>query len=158
MGTFPRIDGEDLEGRALELPIDLPPFPVVLLVAFHRHHHRTVAAWQQEIGSLAAADPTLEVFEIATMPKLYATSKDLINDGMRSAVPDREARSHTVPVYTDVGEFARSLGLRSLDTVYVYLTGDDGWIRWSQEGEPDPTKLAELQQALAEQDTSAEVP
>ena len=156
METFPHIEGEDLEGRAVEVPAGLPPFPVVLLVAFHRHHYRVVATWHEEIRALTASGSTPEVFEVAAMPKLYSTSKDLIDDGMRSAVPDPEARTHTLSIYTDVGEFARALGLRSLDTVYVYLTGGDGRIRWSEEGEPDPAKLAELARVLAEPDAPPE--
>jgi hypothetical protein len=153
---FPRIEGEDLEGRAIEVPEGLPPYPVVLLVAFHRHHYRVVATWHEEIRALSTPGPTPEVFEVAAMPKLYSSSKDLIDGGMRSAVADPEARSHTLSVYMDVGEFARSLGLRSLDTAYVYLTGSDGRIRWSEEGEPDPTKLADLERVLSEPDTSSE--
>jgi hypothetical protein len=153
---FPRLEAEDLEGRALELPGDLPPYPVVLLVAFHRHHHTTVDSWCKKLTPFEAAHPDLEVFEVATMPKMYATSKDLIDDGMRSAVSDPCARAHTLSAYTDVGEFARALGLRSLDTVYVYLTGRDGEIRWSEEGEPDPTKLGELAGVLEDPGTSAE--
>jgi hypothetical protein len=153
---FPRLEAEDLDGRALELPGDLPPYPVVLLVAFHRHHHTTVDSWCKKLTPLEAARPELEVFEVATMPKMYATSKDLIDDGMRSAVSDPYARAHTLSVYTDVGEFARALGLRSLDTVYVYLTGSDGEVRWSEEGEPDPTKLDGLEAAMSAEDTTVE--
>ena len=58
---FPPLDADDLNGRAVSLPQDLPGDPTIVFIAYKRNQQPSINAWVarlglQELGGLAWAE------------------------------------------------------------------------------------------------------
>ncbi len=71
-----------------------------------------------------------------------------IDGGMRSGIPDPEARARTITLYTDVGTFRQALGLESEDTIYGVLLDEQGAVVEIVEGDFDENKLADFADSI----------
>lgn len=73
----------------------------------------------------------------------------LIDGGMAVAIPSPAVRERTLTVHTDVPKMMAVLRITSAETISTLLVALDGQILWRSKDAYDPTKGAELAQALA---------
>jgi len=147
---FPQLDTRNLESTAVVVPDDLPPGPRIVLLAFRRWHTAALAEWGDSLAQLQERCPGLTVWEIPVLSRAYVAGRFYIDREMRAATPDRHDRRHTLTAYTDLPTFAKSLGVPTLDEVYVVLIDARGDILWRREGSVSDDALAQLEGVLQE--------
>jgi len=124
--SFPTLKGADLNGRSLTLPRDFPaPFNLVF-VAFQMRQQADVDSWRPFVEEARKTRPSLAVFELPTIARAYRLMQFVIDNGMRSGIPDRETRAATVTLYTDVKAFTRALGIQTTRQIAVLVVTPAG--------------------------------
>jgi hypothetical protein len=126
--VFPAVKGADLNGRSLTLPGDFPaPFSLVF-VAFEMRQQADVDSWRPFVEAARKTRPALAVFELPTIARGYRLMQFVIDNGMRSGIPDRQTRAATVTLYTNVKAFTRALGIRTTRQIAVLVVTPAGEI------------------------------
>ena len=116
---FPTLETRSLEGDAVRVPDDLPSNPSIVLLPFQRWHQDLIETWDGVLGELAREHPTLSVWEVPALSRLYVPSRFFIDGGMRAGIPSPDTRRHTLTAYTDLRVLARKLSLPGFDTLHV---------------------------------------
>jgi hypothetical protein len=134
---FPTLTARDLEGGSLTLPDDVIGSPCVLLIAFQRWQQSLVDGWTVFLEHAEERFPSMDVYEVAVLSRVYVPARPLIDGGMRSGVAEPSKRTRTLTVYTDVRGFLRSLGVLSTETIQVVVLDHNGHAVWDHEGAID---------------------
>ena len=145
---FPTIVAHDLEGRRYEVPGDLPVGPRILVIAFQRWHTELVERWQPALDRVVAEHPGSTWWEIPALSRIYTPARGFIDGGMRSGIPDVEARRHTLTSYTDLRALAAALALPSFETIYVLVVDASGEVVWMGSGEGSEEASSQLDEAV----------
>lgn len=142
---FPRIESENLNGDAVTLPDNLAGNPGLVLVAFKQRQQINVNTWLDQLETIEAGIDGVRVIETPTISgKRWGWMAGFIDNGMRSGIPDLEARARTITLFTDVGEFREALGLESVDTIYGVLLDEQSRVVDVVEGDFTDEKLQRL--------------
>jgi hypothetical protein len=144
---FPRVDAEDLNGKAVILPKDLPGNPTVILVAFIRKQQGEIDQWIEALELKNEASST-EWIELPYVGSNARPFKAFIDKGMKSGITSAEARARTITVYEDHKIIVDALKLKGLDRIYVIVAEPGGKIRTLVEGTPDEEKKQSVLSAL----------
>jgi hypothetical protein len=146
--VFPNIKSADLNGRPLSLPGDFPaPFSLVF-VAFEMRQQDDVDSWRPFVEQARRHRPALGVFELPTIARGFRLMQFVIDNGMRSGIPDRENRAATVTLYTDVAAFTRALGVESTKEIAVLVVTPTGGILARVSGRYSAEAAAPIERAL----------
>ncbi len=146
--VFPSLKGADLNGRSLTLPDDFPaPFSLVF-VAFEMRQQADVDSWRLFVEETRKARPSLAVFELPTIARGYRLMQFVIDNGMRSGIPDRETRAATVTLYTNVKAFMRALGIRTTRQIAVLVVTPAGEVLAHVSGRYSAEAAAPINKAL----------
>lgn len=145
---FPSVSGENLHGERVTFPDDLKGQPALVLVAFKREQQADVDTWLNQLDAIEAAIPGIRVIETPTISSArWGWFAWFIDGGMRSGIPDPDARARTITLYTDVGKFRDILGMETDTQIYAVLLDANGRVRLVESGTftPDaPQRLSEL--------------
>jgi hypothetical protein len=147
-GTFPKLTASNLQKKPLSLPGDFAGDRNLLLIAFQRKQQEDVDTWLREMKRFESS-PDFYYYELPTISKLNPIARWFINRGMRSGIPDPEARARTITLYLDKTEFKKTLNLPDESQIYAILVDRAGRVHWRAEGDFDEAKAAGLQQALS---------
>ncbi len=147
-GTFPKLTASNLQKKTLSLPGDFAGQRNLLLIAFQRKQQENVDTWLREMKRFESS-PDFHYYELPTISKLNPIARWFINRGMRSGIPDPEARARTITLYLDKTEFKKALNLPDESQIYAILVDRAGRVHWRAEGDFDEAKAAGLQQALS---------
>ena len=147
-GTFPELKASNLQKKTLSLPGDFAGERNLLLIAFQRKQQENVDTWLREMKRFKSS-PGFHYYELPTISKLNPIARWFINRGMRSGIPDPEARARTITLYLDKAEFMNALNLPDENQIYAVLVDRVGRVHWRAEGDFDEAKAASLQQALS---------
>lgn len=147
-GTFPKLTASNLQKKPLSLPGDFAGDRNLLLIAFQRKQQENVDTWLREMKRFESS-PDFQYYELPTISKLNPIARWFINRGMRSGIPDPEARARTITLYLDKTEFKKALNLPDESQIYAILVDRAGRVHWRAEGDFDEAKAAGLQQALS---------
>jgi hypothetical protein len=146
--VFPTLKGADLNGRSLTLPADFPaPFSLVF-VAFEMRQQADVDSWRPFVEAARKARPSLPVFELPTMARGYRLMQTVIDNGMRSGIPDPETRAATVTLYTDVRAFTGALGIETTRQIAVLVVTPAGEVLGHVSGRYSPETAAAIDTVL----------
>jgi hypothetical protein len=146
--AFPNITSADLNGRSVSLPGDFTaPFSLVF-VAFEMRQQADVDSWRPFVERARRKRPTLAVFELPTIARGFRLMQFVIDNGMRSGIPDRETRAATVTLYTDVAAFMRALGVESTREIAVLVVTPTGEILARVSGRYSEKTAAPIEKAL----------
>lgn len=146
-GTFPKLTASNLQKKTLSLPDDFAGERNLLLIAFQRKQQENVDTWLREMKRFESS-PDFHYYELPTISKLNPITRWFINRGMRSGIPDPEARARTITLYLDKAEFKKALNLPDENQIYAILVDRTGKVYWRSEGDFDEAKAASLQRAL----------
>ncbi len=146
---FPSISAQDLEGKTLTIPKDLPGVSNLAVLAFSREHLRPMETWSPHFSRLEQDFPGLGVWQIAALSKAYRIFRSAIDGGMRAGVADPRMRAHVLTSYLDLPSLQRALALPDLRDIHLYLLDRSGTIRWHTSGAWTGDRLAGLVEALA---------
>ncbi len=146
---FPQITAKNLNNEEVTLPDDLAGNPALVLVAFKQRQQINVNTWLDQLELIESTIEGVRVIETPTISgKKWGWMAGFIDGGMRSGIPDPEARARTITLYTDVGTFRQALGLESEDTIYGVLLDEQGAVVEIVEGDFDENKLADLADSI----------
>ncbi len=145
---FPELKGQSLTEVDYRLPAGLPGRVRVVIMAFERDQQELVDTWIPALVALEEEAPGFRFFEIPTISSSYRVIRGWIDGGMRSGIPDEEARARTITVYTDVSDVADALRLPTRETIYTMLLDDEGRVVWQVSGPRTDAALEELKAAV----------
>ena len=142
---FPPLDADDLNGRAVSLPQDLPGDPTIVFIAYKRNQQQSINAWVarlglQELGGLAWA-------ELPVVGRGAALFRTFVDNGMRSGITSTAMRGRTITIYSSQRAFNKALGIDGRDEIYIALVGRDGQVHVLIEGDVTDEKIAQLRAA-----------
>jgi hypothetical protein len=147
-GTFPELTAKNLQEKTLSLPGDFAGERNLLLIAFKRKQQQNVDTWLREMKRFESF-PDFHYYELPTISKLNPIARWFINRGMRSGIPDSEARARTITLYLDKEKFKNALNLPDENRIYAILVDRKGQVHWRTDGDFDEAKAASLQRALS---------
>lgn len=147
---FPVVKGSNLEGRDFVLPRDFEGDLNLVFIAFERDQQTLVDSWIPTTKSLIQSYAGLRYYELPTIKKMNWVMRSIINRGMRSGIPDKEARKATITLYMNKDKLKQPLGLPHEDTIYVLLVDAAGKVVWRVEGARTGAKEADLRAAIAD--------
>jgi hypothetical protein len=145
---FPTLHGESLSRRPFEIPAGLGGNRNLVFVAFLQHQQRDIDRWMAALGDAEHTYPGLCVYEVPLLRRFPHMYRRMIDGGMRAGIPDPKTRDRTITVYTDRGEFLRTVGLPDEGSIWVVLLDRAGTILWSHIGALTDDALPSLQDAL----------
>ncbi len=148
--TFPRVTGDNLNGRHFEIPSQLDAPFNILLVAFYQRQQDDVNTWLDTAREMAAAHANVEYYELPTMNSGWGLVRAWIDGGMRSGIPDSGARDRTITLYTDTGKLRELTGIDSPERIWVGVVDREGRVYWSARGRATEESLRELRKAVAD--------
>jgi hypothetical protein len=130
----PRVTGKNLNGQTVRFPEDIRGRPALMLIAFRRYQQQDIDTWLGRMDDLRAAIPDLHVMELPVLRTPYLLMRSVIDGGMRSGIPDPEARARTITFYLDKRSFRKAFGLGPEDRIYAVLADREAAILNVQEG------------------------
>lgn len=146
--SFPRLEGRDLQRRAVSLPDGFEGERNVVIVAFRREHQTLVDSWVPWLDARASVDPGLRFYEMPTIGTQWSPARRMIDGGMATAIGDPVVLQRTITVYTDVRRVTDGLSIDRTDTVWLFLVDATGAVRWRGHGAFDDDVAASLGAAL----------
>lgn len=145
---FPTITAENLNKEKITLPDDLAGKPALVLIAYQRQQQENVNTWLGHLDTIEQAIPGVRIIETPTISSMkWGWFSGFIDGGMRSGIPDQQARARTITLYTNVGKFNDALGIESTKTIYALLLDEQGRVVTMVEGDFSDAKLAQLTDA-----------
>jgi hypothetical protein len=145
---FPTVRSDNLEGKTFTLPADFAGERNVVFIAFEREQQKDVDTWVPFVGKQIAANPGTEYYELPTIKKMISLMKWTINKGMKSGIPDKGAREHTITLYIDKEPFKHDLAITDEKTIHVLIVDRAGNVLWRTSGVFTDDKAAALAAAL----------
>jgi len=145
---FPSISAQNLEGKTLTIPKDLPGTSNLVALAFSREHLGPIETWSPHSSRLEQDFPGLGVWQVAALSKAYRMFRSAIDGGLRAGVADPRLRAHVLTAYLDLPSLQKALALPDLRDIHLYLLDGLGTIRWHASGAWAADRLAGLIEAL----------
>ena len=145
--VFPTIEAEDLNGRDVTLPGDLPSEKSLVLLAFKRHQQSAVDTWIEGMD-LRGGELDGRWVELPTIARGWRILKSWTDSGMRSGITAFEDRARTITIYRDQDAFVERFGQEGIDTVYALVVDRRGHVYQVEKGEYAPEAAERLIAAL----------
>lgn len=143
--TLPSLVADDLNGRTMRLPQDLPGDPTIVFIAYKQRQQPNVNAWVRRLGLTEAATPAW--VELPVVGQGARMIRSIIDNGMRSGITSTAMRARTITIYSNRSAFNRALGINDMSQIYVLLVDRDGTVRTKIEGDVTEAKVDQLRAA-----------
>jgi ATP10 protein len=145
---FPKVKGQNLEGRKFNLPEDFEAKLNLVAIAFYGNHQELVNTWLPAVGRLTSKHEGLKFYEIPTLSKENGLARAFIDGGMRAGIPEKATREVTITLYLDRASFLQSIGETSDRTIYTLLVNQKGDILWRGDGAYTKVQEESLEKVL----------
>jgi hypothetical protein len=143
--VLPKLSTNDLNGRKVELPSDLPGNPTIVFIAFKQNQQPSVNAWVNRLGLQAEGGPAW--VELPVVGRGAALVRKYIDNGMRSGITSKEMRARTMTLYSNRQAFNRSMEIPTMSQIYVALVKQDGAVLAMIAGDVTEAKVDKLRAA-----------
>jgi len=144
--TFPALTLEDLNGRALSFPQQLPGAPTIVFIAYKQRQQADIDAWVMALELQEIGGPAW--IELPVVGRGAALIRPIIDNGMRSGIASPDMRARTFTVYTSRAAFNAAMGIADMRQIYVAVVAPDGTVRALIAGDVDEAKIARLRAAM----------
>ncbi|MBD3213146.1 MAG: hypothetical protein GF311_11110 [Candidatus Lokiarchaeota archaeon] len=145
---FPELEGSNLEKKLFNLPNDLQGRLNIIIIAFKRTQQSDIDEWRFYLSEKIQEEDDIHIYEIPTLSYSYRFMRFMIDGGMRSGIPDREIRDHTITLYLNKNSFKKALDIKSEDKIHLLLLDNEGNIFWRDKGKFYDKKMKELLKTL----------
>ena len=142
---FPDLEADDLNGRTLSLPKDLPGKPTIVLIAFKRKQQSSVDAWVDRLDLLPEGGPAW--IEMPVVGRGAAIFRSFVDKGMRAGITSEFMRGRTITIYSSRRAFNNALGIQSMKDIYVALVDPNGTVHILIQGDVSEEKMKKLRSA-----------
>ena len=142
---FPDLEADDLNGRTLSLPKDLPGKPTIVLIAFKRKQQSSVDEWVDRLDLLPEGGPAW--IEMPVVGRGAAIFRSFVDKGMRAGITSEVMRGRTITIYSSRRAFNNALGIRSMKDIYVALVDPNGTVHILIQGDVSEEKMKKLRSA-----------
>ena len=142
---FPQLDADDLNGRSVSLPQDLPGDPTIVFIAYKRNQQPSINAWVAHLGLQERGGAAWA--ELPVVGRGAALFRNFIDNGMRSGITSTAMRGRTITIYSSQRAFNRALGIDGRDQIYTALVGRGGQVHVLIKGDVTEDKIARLRAA-----------
>ncbi len=148
---FPTVTGKNLHGDRFTLPGDFTGSINIVLVAFQREQQPEVDTWLPLAKELEAEHPEfVRYWELPTISSGYKWMSFIIDNGMRSGIPDSTARERTITLYIDRHPMLKALEIPNTDEIEVFVLDADGYVRWRDRGSRTDAGTKGIRSAIGE--------
>ena len=142
---FSLLDADDLNGRAVSLPQDLPGDPTIVFIAYKRNQQPSINAWVARLGLQERGGAAW--VELPVVGRGAALFRNFVDNGMRSGITSTAMRGRTITIYSSQRAFNMALGIDGRDDIYTALVGRDGQVYVLIAGDVTAEKMAQLRAA-----------
>ena len=139
---FPDLEADDLNGRTLSLPKDLPGQPTIVLIAFKRKQQSSVDEWVDRLDLLPEGGPAW--IEMPVVGRGAAIFRSFVDKGMRAGITSEVMRGRTITIYSSRRAFNNALGIQSMKDIYVALVDPNGTVHILIQGDVSEEKVKKL--------------
>jgi hypothetical protein len=150
MTTFPTVQTQDLNGRRVTLPADLPGRATIVVVAYDQEDQPAVDTWVPFLSRLAEDVPDVGFVELPVVGETSWVGRRLLDFYMRQGIPDSGARARTITLYVDRQTFRDALGLPAESGIWLLLIDQEDQIAWRARGSFEEGAATSLEQAVEE--------
>ena len=144
---LPRMTGEALSGRSLEIPSAMSGTPTVILFSFSNEGGRDARRWAERIGDQADSMKGTDVVYVLEMQAVPRLIRSVVALGIKRGVPPA-VRDRMLVLDRDDALWRRRLGVTTTDRSYAVLVGADGRIRWMSHAEFSDAEFERLRAVL----------
>ena len=142
---FPDLEADDLNGRTLSLPKDLPGKPTIVLIAFKRKQQSSVDEWVDRLDLLPEGGPAW--IEMPVVGRGAAIFRSFVDKGMRAGITSEVMRGRTITIHSSRRAFNNALGIQSMKDIYVALVDPNGRVHILIQGDVSEEKMKKLRSA-----------
>ena len=90
---LPKLTADDLNGRILALPADLPGDPTIVFVAYKQNQQPQINAWVNRLDLQPEGGPAW--VELPVVGQGAALIRSVIDNGMKSGITSKAMRART---------------------------------------------------------------
>jgi len=145
-GRFPALTAEALDGKAFASPAAFAGARSVAVIGFGLEQRSEIESWAAELDTLARAGTVARLFPAVDGGNLFL--RGMVTAALKAALPSRELRAATIPLFTDVDALCASLGIADRDHVAVFVLDETGAVIWRAFGAVNETVSTALRAAL----------
>jgi hypothetical protein len=146
---FPSVKGSNLAGEEFVLPEEIEAEYAIFMIAFQQYHQIDVNTWIPVVRELSQGNEKLAYYELPTISRLNPAARSFIDGGMRSGIPDPEARATTITLYLDKASFRKVLNIPNEEAIVILLVDREGEIYWRSTGPTSPTSIEDLRATIS---------
>ena len=143
---FPALKAEALDGKTFTAPNDFAGSRSVAVIGFGLEQRSEIESWAGELDSLARAGTIARLFPAIDGGNVFL--RGMVTAALKAALPSRELRAATIPLFTDVGALCAALGIADRDHVAVLVLDDTGVVLWRAVGAVSAAVSTALRAAL----------
>lgn len=144
---FPTMTGIDLLGDDRPVPESFEGEYNLVTVAFQREQQEQVNTWIDYAALLVKNNDKIRYYELPIIYEMSAMKRFWVNNGMRSGIPDADARDRTITVYTDRDPLMEKMEW-DMDTITTYLLDANGNILWRKDGVFTDSYATEIEKTI----------
>jgi hypothetical protein len=145
--VFPPLTADDLNGRSLNLPADLPGKPTIVVIAYKREQQPNVNAWVEQLDLRETGGQAW--VKLPVVRRGAVLFRSFVDNGMRSGITSPQMRARTITIYSSRSAFNLALGISGRGEIYVALVDPDGTIYALVEGDVTEAKVEQLRAAYS---------
>lgn len=129
---FPMLTADDLNGRSVTLPAQLPGEKTIVFIAYKQRQQAMINAWIDALGLDATRGA--EFVELPVVGSAAKAMRPIIDNGMRSGITDTAMRARTITIYQNASVVNNPLGFSGRGTIRVLVVRRDGTVLLSTSG------------------------
>ena len=145
--VFPPLTADDLNGRSLNLPADLPGKPTIVVIAYKREQQPNVNAWVEQLDLRETGGQAW--VKLPVVGRGAVLFRSFVGNGMRSGITSPQMRALNITIYSNWSAFNLALGISGRGEIYVALVDPDGTIHALVEGDVTEAKVEQLRAAYS---------
>jgi hypothetical protein len=143
----PKIHGETLNGKPINLPEAAAGKLTILVLGFSRQGGQKTGLWAKHLSADFATDPLFTSYTVAMLEDAPAMLRGMIRSGIRSGTPVSE-RDHVVTTASGEAAWKEFLHAAQKDVPYLVLLDSGGKVRWTGHGAFEQQQYEALRTAV----------
>lgn len=131
--TAPKIHGETVNGKPIELPDAAAGKVTLLILGFSKKAGQGTGAWRERVIKDFGSDAQFTTYTVAVLEDAPAFVRPMIRSGIKSGTPEA-LRDHMVTTASGEAEWKKFLGASDTAVPYLALLDGEGRLKWSSSG------------------------